>query len=111
MESLTNSQKMSVMRVLLDIIYADGKVDYRETALFRQLAHEMQLDDDSLQALDKKSAILSLLDVKSLSPAQKAEVAHLMDRTIRVDEDINVNEVAIYDVVIDFCKIPIPFGA
>ena len=29
---------------------------------------------------------------------------------IKVDEDINVNEVAIYDVVIDYCKIPIPFS-
>jgi len=33
-----------------------------------------------------------------------------MDKMIKVDEDINVNEVVIYDVVIDYCQIPIPFA-
>ena len=35
----------------------------------------------------------------------------MMDKMIKVDQDINVNEVAIYDVVIEFCGIPIPFVA
>ncbi len=32
MDILNNEQKIAVMRVLLDIIYADGRDDIRETA-------------------------------------------------------------------------------
>jgi hypothetical protein len=34
-----------------------------------------------------------------------------MSKMIKVDEDINVNKVVIYVVVMDYCQIPIPLTA
>ncbi|MBQ8009068.1 MAG: hypothetical protein IJ256_06070 [Bacteroidaceae bacterium] len=58
-----------------------------------------------------KSSLIALLDIKNITDEQKSYFVKLMDTMIKVDEDININEVAIYDVVIDFCSIPLPFEA
>ncbi len=109
MKELTYTQKISIMRVLLDIIHADNRVDYRESKLYYELAANLGLDEDDIESIKTKSAIISLMDIKELDQEQKVYFADLMDRTIKVDEEININEVAIYDIVIDYCKIPIPF--
>ena len=48
------NQKISMMRVLLDIIYADCKVDYRETELFKVLQQEFELSNDDLKKILNK---------------------------------------------------------
>ena len=111
MKPFTNSQKISVMRVLLDIIYADNRVDYRETALFKDLVTQFELSSDVADMIEHRSAIISLLDIKEMDNEQKEYIAFLMDKMIKIDEDININEVAIYDIVIDYCGIPLPFQA
>lgn len=108
---LNYQQKIAVMRILLDIIHADARVDYRETAFFNHLLQELDLSSNSQEQILKKSPLIALLDIKNFTEEQKIYFASLMDKMIKVDDDINVNEVAIYDVVIDFCNIPIPFSA
>lgn len=44
-----------------------------------------------------------------MSDDEKEYLAHLMSRMIIVDEDINVNEVAIYELVCEFCGIKMSF--
>ena len=111
MDILNHSQKIAVMRVLLDIIHADGRVDVRETAFYNELLRELDLAQDAKDDINHKSSLIALLDIKNFTDEQKEYFATLMDKMIKVDEDINVNEVAIYDVVIDYCQIPIPFSA
>ncbi|MDO4971110.1 MAG: hypothetical protein Q4E41_03330 [Bacteroidales bacterium] len=104
-----HSQKISIMRVLLDIIYADSRVDYRETQLFEDLLIKLNLCKDDAKLIDKKSAILSLTDIKDFNEQQKCFFASLMDKMIKIDNDIDENEIAIYNIVFDYCKIPLPF--
>lgn len=111
MDILNYNQKIAVMRVLLDIIHADGRIDIRETAFFDQLLDELTLPYDAKVEISRKSSLIALLDIKNFTYEQKEYFAALMDKMIKVDEDINVNEVAIYDVVIDYCQIPIPFAS
>jgi hypothetical protein len=111
MDILNYNQKIAVMRVLLDIIHADGRIDVRETSFFNKLLDELALPYDTKDEISRKSSLIALLDIKNFTGEQKEYFAALMDKMIKVDEDINVNEVAIYDVVIDYCKIPIPFAA
>ena len=108
---LNFNQKIAVMRILLDIIYADGRIDYRETLLFDDLLTKLDLPTESKEQIQRKSSLIALLDIKNFTEEQKVYFADLMDKMIKVDEDININEVAIYDVVIDYCNIPIPFAA
>lgn len=109
MEEFNYQQKISMMRILLDIINADGRIDVRETALFNKLAKDFELDNDSRFDVDNKLSILALIEIKNFSCKQKDFFARLMSNMIVVDEDINVNEVAIYNIVTQFCGIPIEF--
>ena len=110
MDILNYNQKIAVMRVLLDIIHADGRIDVRETSFFNKLLDELALPHNTKDEISRKSSLIALLDIKNFTGEQKEYFAALMDKMIKVDEDINVNEVAIYDVVIDYCQIPIPFS-
>lgn len=98
-------QKIAMMRILLDIINADGRIDSREVFYFNQLKDTFQLTDNSRIDVDEKNSLLALVQVKSFSDEQKDLFADIMARMIVVDEDINVNEAIIYDVVREFASI------
>lgn len=98
-----------MMRILLDIINADGRIDVRETALFNKLSKDFELGEDAKIDVDAKLSILALLEIKNFTEFQKELFAKLMNNMIVVDDDVNVNEVAIYDIVTKYCDIPILF--
>ena len=103
--NLSYQQYVAIMRILLDIIHADGRIDARETFFFNQLKDEFHLSDEDHQVIEKKNSLLALAQVKEMSQEEKDYLAQLMSRMIVVDEDINVNEVAIYELVCEFCGI------
>lgn len=105
MVEYTYQQKIAIMRILLDIIHADGIIDARETFFFEKLKGEFGLADEDHEVVKKKNSLLALTQIKLLDEEQKEHFAELMAQMIIVDEDINVNEVAIYNVVTDFCGI------
>ena len=42
-----------MMRILLDIINADGRIDVRETALFNKLSKDFELGEDAKNECDE----------------------------------------------------------
>ncbi len=105
MVEYTYQQKIAIMRILLDIIHADGIIDARETFFFEKLKDELQLAEEDHEIVKKKNSLLALTQIKLLDEEQKEHFAKLMAQMIIVDEDINVNEVAIYNIVSEFCGI------
>ena len=105
MVEYTYQQKIAILRILLDIIHADGIIDARETFFFEKLKDEFQLAEEDHEVVNKKNSLLALTQIKLLNEKQKEHFAKLMAQMIIVDEDINVNEVAIYNVVSEFCGI------
>lgn len=105
----TYQQKIAIMRILLDIIHADGIIDERETFFFDKLKKEFNLDDEAHETVKSKNSLLALAQIKHLEDEQKVTFAKLMSAMIVVDDDINANEVAIYDVVAQFCDIKVSF--
>lgn len=105
MVEYTYQQKIANMRILLDIIHADGRIDERETFFFNQLKEKYELSDDDHDVVNSKNSLLALAQIKAMSEEQKMDFARQMSRMIIVDEDINVNEVSIYNVVCDSCGI------
>ena len=101
----TYQQKIAMMRILLDIINADGVVDVRETYYFNQLMEEFEMSEDDRTIVDKKNSLLALVQLNDMSNDQKDYFANLMARMIIIDENVNYNEVAIYDVVKEFCSL------
>lgn len=111
MVEYTYQQKIAIMRILLDIIHADGIIDARETFFFEKLKGEFGLADEDHEVVKNKNSLLALTQIKLLDNEQKEHFAELMAQMIIVDEDINVNEVTIYNVVNDFCGIGKGFEA
>ena len=105
----TYQEKIAVMRILLDIIHADGIIDERETFLFNKLKDNFNLADEDHEVVREKNSLIALTQIKQMSKEKKVEFARLMGQMIIVDEDINVNEVAIYNVVAEFCDINTSF--
>ena len=105
MVEYTYQQKIAIMRILLDIIHADGIIDARETFFFEKLKDEFLLAEEDHEVVKKKNSLLALTQIKLLGEEQEEHFAKLMAQMIIVDEDINVNGVAIYNVVSEFCAI------
>lgn len=105
----TYQQKIAMMRILLDIIHADGIIHERETFFFNQLKDKFELEERDRNVINEKNSLLALTQIKEMTREQKEEMARLMGKMIIVDDDINVNEVAIYNVVCEFCGIEVKF--
>lgn len=98
-------QKVAMMRVLLDIIQADGRIDAREVYYFNHLKEKFEMIEASRKDIEEKNSLMALAQIKMFDRGQKDFFADIMANMIVVDEDINVNEVMIYDIVREFAGI------
>lgn len=98
-------QKIAIMRILLDIIHADGYIDAREQHFFNELKELLNMEDADHESVKECNSLLALLLIRDFTEEQKMGFALYMSKMIVVDGDINVNEVAIYNVVNEFCDI------
>lgn len=105
MEELTFPQKVAIMRILLDIINADGRIDIRETEFYNKVATTLGLSVDEREQVAEANSLLALLQIKNFTDEQKKFVSDVMGQQIVVDTDINVNEIAIYELVCNTCDI------
>lgn len=110
MKKFTYNQKISMMRILLDLVLADGRIDERETVFFDKIAGLLGLDNKARMDVDTKNSLLALTEISEFTQEQKMELSKLMGQMIVVDKDINYNEIRIYNVVNDFCKINVGFN-
>lgn len=105
MNIFSYQQKVAMMRILLDIIHADGRIDAREMFYFNQLKEKFEMPEGSHKDVDEKNSLMALAQIKQFDEEQKDFFADLMGNMIIVDEDINANEVLIYDIVREFACI------
>lgn len=110
MKKFTYAQKVSMMRILMDLVLADGRIDERETAYSDRIAGLLGLDNNARKDVDTKNSLLALTEISEFTQEQKMELSKLMGQMIVVDKDINYNEIRIYNVVNDFCKINVGFN-
>lgn len=98
-------QKIAMMRILLDIIHADGYIDARELHFFNELKELFNMKETDHEFVKECNSLLALLQIRDFTAEQKMGFALYMSKMIIVDGDINVNEIAIYNVVNEFCDI------
>ncbi|MBO7144951.1 MAG: hypothetical protein J6W13_09025 [Salinivirgaceae bacterium] len=101
----TYNQKMAIVRLLLDIISVDGKIDARETFYFEKVKEELGLSPDDHFKVNNFSTLISLSIVKAMTDEQKADYAELMRRMILADNVIEENERIAYEDICEFCKV------
>ena len=99
MKPFNYQQRVAVLRILQDVIYADGRIDIRETELFEKLKQELCITEQIQQDVQNRSALLALCQVRALDSEQKSYLVELMRSMIVIDEDIDSHEVLVYDLV------------
>lgn len=99
MKPFNYQQRVAVLRILQDVIYADGRIDIRETELFEKLKQELCITEQIQEDVQSRSALLALCQVCALDSEQKSYLVELMRSMIVIDEDIDSHEVLVYDLV------------
>ena len=100
-------QKMSIVKVLLDIISVDGKIDARETSFFEEIKVKLNLSAEDHFKVREYNTLNCLSVIKEMTPEQKAEYRELMSGIILADGVVDENEQIAYDNICEFCGVNI----
>ena len=101
------NQKMAIVRLLLDIISIDEKIDERETLYFEKVKKELNLSPEDHFNVKDFGTLLSLSILKGMTDEQKQDYATLMKNMILADGIIEPSELLAYEDICKFCDIPI----
>ena len=110
MEELTYKAKIAVIRILSEILHADNIVHESEVAYMDDVIRMFHLDSDYQSDVDKLMTLQALSTIRELSIEQKREVAKMMGKMIVIDQDINYNEVKLYNAFCESCDIEKDFN-
>ncbi len=102
----TYIQKMSIVRVLLDIISVDGKIDARETHFFEEIKVKLDLSAEDHFRVREYNTLNCLSVIKEMTLEQKIDYRELMSEIILADGVVEENEQIAYDNICEFCGIP-----
>ena len=80
------NQKMAIVRLLLDIISIDEKIDTRETLYFEKVKKELNLSPEDHFKVKEFSTLLCLSILKEMTKEQKENYATLMKNMILADD-------------------------
>ena len=101
MKTLPLQAKTAIIHLLDEIAHADGVVRPEEEALIASVARSLEMPLGYDKTIESISCQQAQQAIAQLTDAQKNEVAKVMGRMIVADNDINYNEVLLYN---DFCK-------
>ena len=101
MEKLTYNAKVAIIKVLSEILNADSIVNDNEVEYMNEVIKSFNLDGNFQSDVDSLLTLQALSTIRELSVTFKNEVAKMMGKMIIIDEDINYNEVKLYNT---FCK-------
>ncbi len=101
MEKLTYNAKVAIIKVLSEILHADSIVNDNEVEYMNEVIKSFNLDGNFQSDVDRLLTLQALSTIRELSVTLKNEVAKMMGKMIIIDEDINYNEVKLYNT---FCK-------
>ena len=104
MEELTHDAKIAVLRILNDIVNADNIIKDVELKYMNEIARSFELADNYMDEVNNLVTLQALAIVRTLSADFKKKIAQMMGKMIVIDEDINYNEVKLYNAVCELLK-------
>ena len=110
MEELKYNEKIAVIKVLTEILNADNIVHENEVKYMNEVLQSFGLDETSKAEVDSLITLQALSIIRGLSSAQKSEISKMMGKMIVIDEDINYNEVKLYNAFCESCDIEKDFN-
>ena len=110
MEELKYNEKIAVVKVLTEILNADNIVHESEVAYMNNVIQSFGLDENHKSDVDNMMTLQALSTIRELSVDQKGEIAQMMGKMIVIDNDINYNEVKLYNAFCESCDIDKDFN-
>lgn len=110
MDKLTHNVQIAVIKVLTEIQKADNVVRDKEIDYLKDVMLSFGLCDENLSEVNDTSPSQAISIIKELPAENKNEIVKMMGRMIVVDEDINYNEVTLYNSFCESCGIKSSFN-
>ena len=105
METLNHNVKIAILRTLQEIMNADGIIHENEVEYMNKAIISFELDESCKTDVEKLDLPQAIEEIKTLDYDQKMLVAQMMGKMVVIDEDINYNEVIIYNDICHQCNI------
>jgi uncharacterized tellurite resistance protein B-like protein len=105
MDELKYIEKIAVVKILKEMLYADNIVHEKEVEYMNNVLQTLGLDDTCKTEVDNLMTLQALSTIRGLSYEQKCDIAKMMGKMIVIDKDINYNEVKLYNAFCESCDI------
>ena len=110
MKNLNHIEKISIIKVLTEILNADTIVRDSEVRYIKEVEKDLNLSIDYKQDLDQLKTLQALSIIRGLPLEYKSQIAKMMGTMIVVDKEINYNEVRLYHTFCESCDINVEFN-
>lgn len=110
MEQLTYNAKIAVVKVLNEILNADSIVHENEVQYMNEVIRDFGLEEKYEDDVKSLMTLQALATIRELDVEQKEMVAKMMGKMIVIDNDINYNEVKLYNAFCESCNIEKDFN-
>ena len=110
MKNLNHIEKISIIKVLTEILNADTIVRDSEVRYIEEVENDLNLSIDYKQDLDQLKTLQALSIIRGLPLEYKSRIAKMMGTMIVVDKEINYNEVRLYHTFCESCDINVEFN-
>jgi uncharacterized tellurite resistance protein B-like protein len=110
MEQLTYNAKIAVVKVLNEILNADSIVHENEVQYMNEVIRDFGLEGKYEDDVKSLMTLQALATIRELDVELKEMVAKMMGKMIVIDNDINYNEVKLYNAFCQSCNIEKDFN-
>ena len=110
MEQLTYNAKKAVVKVLNEILNADSIVHENEVQYMNEVIRDFGLEGKYEDDVKSLMTLQALATIRELDVELKEMVAKMMGKMIVIDNDINYNEVKLYNAFCESCNIEKDFN-
>ena len=110
MEQLTYNAKIAVVKVLNEILNADSIVHENEVQYMNKVIRDFGLEGKYEDDVKSLMTLQALATIRELDVELKEMVAKMMGKMIVIDNDINYNEVKLYNAFCESCNIEKDFN-
>ena len=110
MKNLNYIEKISIIKVLTEILNADTIVRESEVRYIEEVENDLNLSIEYKQDLDQLKTLQALSIIRRLPLEYKSQIAKMMGTMIVVDKEINYNEVRLYHTFCESCDINVEFN-
>lgn len=95
----THIEKVAIASVLIDLMNADGNVDFRETLYMNQLRNNLNISEEEIKEGKEQNLLVSLLVLGTMNNEKKYALAIMLTEMIKADGKEDVNEIKYFNVV------------